>query len=122
MSKIEPKAVKVSFLGKASSMGVLRETDVYSLGQKKLLKPAYTNSNKNVTHWVDHYFLFPARYLICYREISDTRERLENPWNDTGLNTGAAKDRHGVNIRLRFMQLNAAVAALDKILLQTLIL
>ncbi len=72
MSKIEPKAVKVSFLGKASSMGVLRETDVYSLGQKKLLKPAYTNSNKNVTHWVDHYFLFPARYLICYREISDT--------------------------------------------------
>jgi len=72
MSKIEPKAVKVSFLGKANTMGVLRETDFYSLGQKKPLKPAYTNSNKNVTQWADHYFLFPAKYLTIYREISNT--------------------------------------------------
>jgi hypothetical protein len=72
MSKNELKAVKVSFLGKATSMGVLSETDVYSIGQKKLLKTAYTNSNKAVTRWVDNYFLFPARYLICYREISNT--------------------------------------------------
>jgi hypothetical protein len=71
MSKNELKAVKVSFLGKATSMGVLSETDVYSLRQQKILK-AFTNSSKNGNHWVDNYFLFPARYLICYREISNT--------------------------------------------------
>jgi hypothetical protein len=52
-------------------MGVLSETDVYSLRQQKILK-AFTNSSKNGNHWVDNYFLFPARYLICYREISNT--------------------------------------------------
>lgn len=49
-------------------------------------------------------------------------QQLENPWNDTGFNARATKDRPGVNIRLRFMQHNAAVAAVDKILLQTLTL
>jgi hypothetical protein len=44
-------------------------------------------------------------------------KRLENPRNDPGLNARATKDRHGVNVRLRLMQYNAAVAAVAKILL-----
>ncbi|MGD0712523.1 MAG: hypothetical protein ABR968_15210 [Bacteroidales bacterium] len=58
----------------------------------------------------------PSPNALC-RWHCATGKRLENPWNDTELNARATKDRHGVNIRLRFMQYNTAVAAVVKILL-----
>ena len=61
----------------------------------------------------------PSFNALC-RGHCAAGKRLENPRNDTGLNARAAKDRHGVNVRLRLMQYNAAVATVAKILLQTL--
>ena len=48
------------------------------------------------------------------------RKRLKNTRHHSRINSEADKDRHGINVRLRFMQLYSSMAAVDKILLPTL--
>ena len=64
-----------------------------------------------------HQFQALTPYAVGIVELENG---LKIPGMITGLNTGATKDRHGVNIGFWFMQHNTAMAPVAKILLQTL--
>lgn len=65
------KPVKVSFEGKRTGMGGETVCTLYSLAQRKPLNPAYTDRSKTGNHWTDYYWLFPAKYILAQREISN---------------------------------------------------
>jgi hypothetical protein len=65
------KPVKVGFEGRRTGMGGTTICTVYSLRQKKELKPAYTDTSRTGNHWTDYYWLFPAKYILACQEISN---------------------------------------------------
>ena len=61
----------------------------------------------------------PSPNALCSGHCT-AGKRLENSRLDSRFNARAIKNRHGVNVRFRFMQHNAGMAAMATILLQTL--
>jgi hypothetical protein len=65
------KPVKVSFEGKRTGMGAMEGARLYSLRQRKELKPSHTDYSGSGNHWTDYYWLFPAKYILAKQEISN---------------------------------------------------
>jgi hypothetical protein len=72
MEETKPKALKVGFSGRATGMGAVTQVTLYSLKQRKPLEPAFQESSRTGNHWTDYYWLFPAKYLVAVRDISNT--------------------------------------------------
>lgn len=74
---------------------------------------AYVHSNSCCSSTVSIYSAIHCRHC-------GIRKRLKNPRHDSGRNARKPKNRHEINVGLWHMQHIAAVAAMAKILLQTL--
>jgi len=66
------RPVKVSFSGRSTGMGAYTQYRVFSLRQKKELKPHRTVSSRTGNHWTDYWFLLPGRYFISWKDISNS--------------------------------------------------
>ncbi len=66
------QAVEIRFGGRSTGMGAYTQYRVFSLRQKKELKPHRTESSKTGNHWTDVWFLLPGKYFVSWEDISNS--------------------------------------------------
>ena len=73
MAELKPrKAVKVRLHGRSTGMGAYTQQFLYSIRQRKRLKPHHTERSRTGNHWEDIYYLFPGKYYIAIKDISNS--------------------------------------------------
>jgi hypothetical protein len=66
------KPVKVKFSGRNTKMGAYTRYRIFSLRQKKEIRPHRTESSRTGNHWTDIWWLLPGKYFICYTDITNS--------------------------------------------------
>jgi len=66
------KPVLVKFNGRHTGMGAYTQYRLFSLRQKKELKPHRTESSRTGNHWTDYWYLLPGKYFVSWMDISNS--------------------------------------------------
>ena len=68
----KPMPVEVRFDGRSTGMGAYTQYHIFSLRQKKEIPPHRTERSRTGRHWVDYWYLLPAKYFVCWHDISNS--------------------------------------------------
>lgn len=71
-AKPKLESVRISLEGRSTGKGASTQQYLYSLRQKKELKPAFTESSRTGNHWANIFFLLSGRYLVAVQDISNS--------------------------------------------------
>ena len=66
------KPVKIEFQGRDTGKGAYTQYHIFSLRQRKELRPHRTESSRTGNHWTDIWWLLPGIYFVCWHNISNS--------------------------------------------------
>ena len=70
--ELQKKVVTVKLSGRSTGMGAYTRHRIFSLRQRRELKPHRTESSRTGNHWTDFWYLLPGRYFVVVKDISNS--------------------------------------------------
>ena len=68
----KPQPVRVEFPGRSTGMGAYTQYHIFSLRQRREIKPHRTEYSRSGRHWRDIWFLLPGKYFLAWRDVSNS--------------------------------------------------